>query len=317
MTLVKSKWAFVAVVAAMFLTPFLVLSSHFLRTSRDALKRDTLNYMELRTRLIAGSLGGHLTSAAAPLEKLREKSFSAASREEKKRRLSKIAEDNRGLYLDFSILDTAGKEVARTGGSGEPMRDFSSSEVFAGMKSSGFSAGAVEYYDDMPPVLVLAEPLQQGGKLTGAVLSRISLARAAAFFRSGGKGSLGVTALLDAGGQTIADSAGRSVLKPGMKSPEPVLGLVERAASRGLASARTAVEYRGDGLLIAAAAVPGTRWWVYELASANGLESRAGTGWIKRVIVIGVVMIILLSFMTLALARSWLKPAAEKGESGA
>ncbi|MDT8286956.1 MAG: cache domain-containing protein [Elusimicrobiales bacterium] len=309
MTLVKSKWAFTAVVAVMFLAPFLVLSSHFLRTSRDALRRDTLNYMELRTRLIAGSLAEHLLAASAPLEKLRERSFAAASRDEKKRRLSKIAEENRGLYLGFSILDSSGKEVARTGDSKDPMRDYSSSGVFAGMRDSGASAGAVEYFDDMPPVLVLAEPLQKDGKLRGAVLSRISLARAAAFFRAGGRGSLGVTALLDAGGQTIADSAGRSLLKPGMKSPEPVLNLVDRAASRGLSSARSVTAYAGDDLLVAAAVVPGTRWWVYELASAAGLEGRAGTGWIKRVISIGVVMIIVLSFMTLALARAWLVPA--------
>jgi hypothetical protein len=225
MTLVKSKLAFTAVVAAMFLTPFLVLSSHFLRTSRDALRRDTLNYMELRTRLIAGSLAEHLLSASAPLEKVREKSFISASRDEKRRRLAKIAEENRGLYLEFSILDASGRETARTGASRDPMRDYSASEVFAGVKGSGVPAGAVEYFEDAPPVLLLAEPLHKDGKLQGAVLARISLARAAAFFRSGVRGSLGVTALLDAGGQTIADSAGRSLLKPGMKSPEPVLAL--------------------------------------------------------------------------------------------
>lgn len=316
MTLVKSKWAFVAVVAAMFLTPFLVLSSHFLRTSRDALKRDTLNYMELRTRLIAGSLAEHLLAASAPLEKVREKSFASASRDEKKRRLAVIADENRGLYLEFSILDAAGKEIARTGESKDPMRDYSSSGIFAGMKDSGASAGAVEYFEDSPPVLVLAEPLRKDDKLQGAVLSRISLARAAAFFRASGKGSLGVTALLDAGGQTIADSAGRSLLKPGMKSPEPVLALVGRAASRGLSSARVATSYRNEDLLISAAAVPGTRWWVYELASAAGLEGRAGTGWIKKVILAGVAMIILMAFMTLGLARAWSVPAAgREGDS--
>lgn len=310
MTSVKSKWAFTAVVAAMFLTPFLVLSSHFLRTSRDALRRDTLNYMELRTRLIAGSLAEHLLAASAPLEKVREKSFAAASRDEKRRRLAKIAEENRGLYLGFSILDASGKEIARTGDSKDRMRDHSSDGVFTGMRDSGVSAGAVEYSEDAPPVLVLAEPLQKDGKLQGAVLSRISLARASAFFRAGGKGSLGVTALLDAGGQTIADSAGRSLLKPGMKSPEPVLALVDRAASRGLSSARAATDYKGSDLLISAAAVPGTRWWVYELVSADGLEGRSGTGWIKRVISIGVIMIILLAVMTLGLARAWLVPVA-------
>ncbi|MDQ7772344.1 MAG: cache domain-containing protein [Elusimicrobiales bacterium] len=316
MTLVKSKWAFTAVVAAMFLTPFLVLSSHFLRTSRDALTRDTLNYMELRTRLIAGSLAEHLLSASAPLEKVREKSFVSASRDEKRRRLAAIADENRGLYLGFSILDAAGKETARTGDQKEPMRDYSASEVFAGMKDSGVPAGAVEYSDDAPPVLLLAEPLQKDGKFQGAVLARISLARAAAFFRASGRGSLGVTALLDAGGQTIADSAGRSLLKPGMRSPDPVLSLVDRAASRGLSSARVATRYRGDDLLISAAAVPGTRWWVYELAAAAGLEGRAGTGWIKKVIFAGVAMIILMAFLTLGLARAWLVPApAPEGEN--
>lgn len=315
MTLVKSKLAFTAVVAAMFLTPFLVLSSHFLRTSRDALTRDTLNYMELRTRLIAGSLGEHLLSVSAPLEKVREASFASASREEKKRRLARLAEENRGLYLEFSILDASGKETARTGDSKEPMRDYSASAVFAGMRDAGGSAGAVEYFDDMPPVLVLAEPLRKDGRLQGAVMARISLAKAAAFFRAGGKGSLGVTALLDAGGQTIADSAGRSLLKPGMKSPEPVLALVDRAASRGLSSARSSAAYGGERLLISAAAVPGTRWWVYELASAAGLEGRAGTGWIKRVIYIGAAMIILMAVMTLGLARSWLARDGGAGDA--
>ncbi len=315
MTLVKSKLAFTAVVAAMFLTPFLVLSSHFLRTSRDALTRDTLNYMELRTRLIAGSLGEHLLSVLTPLEKVREPSFASASREEKKRRLARIAEENRGLYLEFSILDASGKETARTGDSKDQMRDYSASGIFAGMRDSGGSAGAVEYFDDMPPVLVLAEPFRKDGRLQGAVIARISLAKAAAFFRAGGKGSLGVTALLDAGGQTIADSAGRSLLKPGLKSPEPVLALVDRAASRGLSSARSAAAYGGEQLLISAAAVPGTRWWVYELASAAGLEGRAGTGWIKRVIYIGVAMIILMAVMTLGLARAWIARDGGAGDA--
>lgn len=314
MTLVKPKWAFVAVVAVMFLAPFLVLSSHFLRTSRSALRRDTLNYMELRTRLIAGTLAEHLVAAAAPLEEIRGKAFVSASREEKKRRLGRIAGENRGLYLHFSLLDGSGREIARTGEDKTPLQDYSASPVFTAMKGSGGPAGAVEYFDDMPPVLVLAEPLLKDGKTLGAVLSRISLARTSAFFRVSGKGSLGVTALLDAGGQTIADSAGRSLLKPGLKSPEPVLELVGRASGRGLSSARIASVHRGEDLLIAAAAVPGTRWWVYELASASGLESRSGTGWIKRVILTGAAMIVLLSFMTLALAAKWLGPVFREGE---
>jgi hypothetical protein len=95
-----------------------------------------------------------------------------------------------------------------------------------------------------------------------------------------------------------------------------VLALAERAASRGLSSARVATEYRGETLLISAAAVPGTRWWVYELASASGLEGRAGTVWIKKVILAGAAMIILMAFMTLGLARRWF-PGPGPGGAGA
>jgi hypothetical protein len=96
-----------------------------------------------------------------------------------------------------------------------------------------------------------------------------------------------------------------------MESPEPGSRLIGRAAGRGLASVRGLAAYQGEDVLIAAAAVPGTRWWVCELAGAARLEVRTGTGWIKSVIMYGVALIILLSMMTLALARILLKPEGE------
>ncbi len=316
-----NKYKFLCAVAFMFLLPFLVLSGHFMRGNKEIEKKDALAYMQLRTRIVANIAADLLTLNYDVSRFSSSEDFINAGGEARKKKLESRINENPSIYSEFSILDASGKETIRTGpGSSKDLKDYSKTESFKIAASQNQPSGAVEYGEYTPPALVLVTPLikGRGGKADGFLLARMSLAYLGEIVRVMGRNSSGNLGFIDAGGQLISDSLGRSIISPGIRAPSEVLRAVDIASAKGLDDLKSEVIFKGRPYLVSVANISGTRWWVFEVVDASRPLDYTGGFWAKRVILSGILLILIFSFITYKLALIWLAPAEKKaaGENG-
>ena len=313
----NNKYKFLAMVAFMFLLPFLILARHFISGNRELEKKDALAYMQVRTRVVA--------NIAADLLKLNydisglssSEEFINASREARKKKLETRIKENPSIYSEFSVLDASGKETLKTGpGASKDLKDYSKTDFFKNAASEHESSGAVEYGEYTPPALVLVEPLvkSRGAKIREFLLARMSLAYIGEIVRVMGRNASGELGFMDAGGQLISDSQGRSIISPGIKAPVEVLRAVDAAAVKGFDDFKSEYLFKGRSSLVSVANITGTRWWVFEIVDASRPLNYSTAFWAKRVIFIGVLLILIFSFISYKLALKWLvsEPAPAK-----
>ena len=298
----------------MFLLPFLVLSRHFISGNRELEKKDVLSYMQLRTRIVANMAADLLTLNYDISGFSSSEDFINASREVRKKKLESRIKENPSIYSEFSVLDGSGKEIFKTGpGSSKDLKDYSKTEFFKSAAAGFDSSGAVEYGEYTPPALVLVAPLiKRGVKAGGFLLARMSLAYIGEITRVMGRNSSGNLGFIDAGGQLITDSLGRSIISPGIRAPAEVLHAVNAAAAKGLDDFKSEVSFKGRPYLVSVANISGTRWWVFEVVDASRPLNYPAAFWAKRVIMIGVLLILIFSFISYKLALIWLVPPGER-----
>ena len=311
---IKNEYKFIASVIFMFLLPFSILSAHFLSGARELLTKDTLSSLELRTKTAYGILSSVL-SINYDLSKITGvKDFSGSSLSGKKAFLERKMKENPGVFSEFSVLNSAGREIARAGSASlkDPV-DYSKEAVFKMAAQNGQSAGAVEFGDYTPPALFLIEPVaaSRGAKPDSFLAGRLSLAYLGEVTRLMGRNSRGNFGVLDGGGQVIADSMGRSVITPGMKAPPEVVKMVVSASDKELSSFGSEVFFRGRTYLVSVSAVSGTKWWVFEIMDAADMPAYTGSAWARRVVLSGILLIIIFGFISYKLAQIWLLPAKE------
>ena len=305
----RNEYKFVASVIFMFLLPFLILSHHFINGGRKLLAKNTLSYLELRTKTASGIVSSVLSINYDLSELAADKGFYAASLAGKKAFLEKKMKGNPGVFYGFAILNRSGREIARAGTVvlGDS-RDHSEEAVFKAAALDGQSSGAVEFGEYAPPALLLVEPVaaQKGARPESFLAGRLSLAYLREITRLMGKDSLGNFGLLDGGGQIIADSLGRSVITPGLKAPPEVLKMVALASDKELSSFMGEVLFRGRTWLVSVSAVAGTRWWVFEIMDAADMPADITSSWARRVVLSGVMLIVIFGFISYRLAWVWL-----------
>jgi len=305
----NNKYKFMAVVAFMFLLPFLILARHFMTGNKELEKKDALTYMEMRTRIVA-NIAADLLRLNYDISKFSSaEDFISASREVRKKKLESRIKENPSIYSEFSVLDASGREVLKTGpAASKDLNDYSRSELLKAVVSEHSSSGAVEYSEYTPPALVLVAPLAngRGDKAKGFLLARMSLAYIGEIVRVMGRNSPGNMGFVDAGGQVISDSLGHSIISPGIKAPAEVLGAVDAASAKGLDDFKNEVSLKGRPYLVSVANISGTRWWVFEVVDAAGPLNYTASFWAKRVIFIGILLILIFSFISYELAQIWL-----------
>ena len=310
----NNKYKFLAMVAFMFLLPFLVLARHFFSGNKELEKKDALAYMEMRTRIVANIAADLLTLNYDISRFSSSEEFIDASREVRKKKLENRIKENPSIYSEFSILDVSGKETLKIGpGASKDLKDYSKAEFFRKAVSNSEPSGAVEYGEYTPPALVLVAPLikSRGAKASGFLLARMSLAYIGEIVRVMGRNSSGNLGFIDAGGQLISDSLGRSIISPGIRAPAEVLRAMDAAAAKGLDDFKSEVLFKGRSYLVSVANISGTRWWVFEVVDASRPLNYYSASWAKRVILIGVMLILIFSFISYKLALRWLAPGKD------
>ena len=127
----NNKYKFMAMTAFIFLLPFIILSRHFVSGNKELEKRDTLAYMELRTRTVANIAADLLTLNYDVSWFSSSAGFLNASGEGRKKILEGRINENPSIYSEFSILNASGKEVLKTGpGSSKDLKDYSKTALF-------------------------------------------------------------------------------------------------------------------------------------------------------------------------------------------
>ncbi|MFA6434729.1 MAG: cache domain-containing protein [Elusimicrobiales bacterium] len=305
-----NRYKFMAATAFLFLLPFLILARHFLGGNKELEEKDALTYMELRTR-IAANISADLLALNYDISRFSASGdFISASGETRKKRLESRINENPSIYSEFSILNAAGKETLKVGpGAAGDLKDYSKTDFFKQAASGRAASGAVEYGEYTPPALVLVAPLLKGreDKVTGFLLARMSLAYIGEIARLMGRNSSGNLGFIDAGGQLISDSLGRSIISPGIRAPAEVLHAVESAGARGLDDFKAKVFFKGRSYLVSVANISGTRWWVFEVVDASKMPGYPAAFWATRVVLTGVLLILIFSFITWKLALLWLQ----------
>ncbi len=304
----NNKYKFTAVVIFIFLVPFLLLSRHFIYGERDLQKKDTLNYLELRTMTGAGIISNVLNLNYSLARIAGEKR--ASGEKALKNELSTRVRENPFIYSELALLSASGAELARFSAekSVASRLDYSKSQVFSEAKQTRSPAGAVEYGEYTPPALVLAEPVISKGPGPAYYLAgRLSLAYIGEVVRLMGRNSYGNFGLIDMGGQVIADSMSMSIVKPGLKAPAEVLKLLSMATEREDSNFASEVYFRGHVLLVSVSNVGGSKWWIYEIMDSGDMPVRKVSSWAWRVVLSGVLMIMIFGVFTCKLALYWLK----------
>lgn len=316
-----NKYKFIAAVTFLFLVPFLILSRHFMYGNKELEKKDTMMYMELRTKAIS-NIAGDLLAFNYDISVLLTPEFMRAGNDVRKAMMEKKIKEKPSIYSEFSILNAAGREIVKTGtGSARDLKDYSGTEVFKKAVPGTESSGAVEYGQYTPPALVLIQPAakNRGEKPQFYLMARMSLAYVGELVRVMGKNSSGDIGLIDAGGQLIADSLGRAIMRPGVKAPPEVLTTVNMANEKRLNNLRTEVAFRGRSHLVSVTGISGTRWWIFETVDASRTLNYKKDFWARKVVAIGILLIVIFGALSYKFAMMWLvtkEPPAAGMEHG-
>lgn len=303
-----NKYKFIAVVTFLFLVPFLILSRHFMYGNKELEKKDTMMYMELRTKAIS-NIAADLLALNYDISVLLTPEFMRAGNDVRKTMMEKKIKEKPSIYTEFSILNSAGKELVKTGtSSAKDLKDYSKTDVFKKAVPGAEPSGAVEYGKYTPPALVLIQPAvkNRGEKPQFYLMARMSLAYVGELVRVVGKNSSGNIGLIDAGGQLIADSLGRAIMLPGVKAPPEVLTTVNMAYEKHQNNLRTEVAFRGRSHLVSVAGIGGTRWWIFETVDASRTLNYKSDFWAKRVVGIGILLILIFGALSYKFATMWL-----------
>jgi len=296
----NSRYKFAAAVAGLFLVPFLILSWHFISGETELRKKDTLRYMELRTSAGAGIVSDVLNLNYSPSRYAAGRTGAAVIKAELARRVK----ESPFICSELALLSPSGAELARYSAENavKPRLDYGRSAVFAGARRTLAPAGAVEYGEYTPPALVICEPLMQGGKPVYFAAGRLSLAYVGEVVRMMGRNSYGNFGLADPGGQVIADSMSKSILKPGIKAPPEVLKMMSLAAEKELPSFSAEAFYRGRASLVSVSNVAGSGWWAYEIVDPSEAPAGRAPAGAWRVVLSGVGLVLSFSVITCVLA---------------
>ena len=297
-----NKYKFIASVIGLFLVPFLVLSNHFLNINRERIDKDALNHIRLRTKTVSERVSDVLNSNYDVFRAAKDKSFVKLSLAGRKKFLEGEIKKHRDIYKGFSVFTPGGKKLLSVGDMG---KDTDLSVLLKGAAQS-LSVGAVEYSDDEPCALIAAEPIFSGKskKPKLIIIGKLSLAHLNSIIRSFGKNLSGELGIVDSGGQIISDSRGKSIINPGIIISNGVSSLINAALKRRIENSSSRIVLEDDKILIAVSSIAGTKWWVYEKINTSRLVNRSR--WAKKVVRIGIFLILVFGFISYKLAQRWL-----------
>ncbi|MCG2726265.1 MAG: cache domain-containing protein [Elusimicrobia bacterium] len=300
-----NKCKFVAVVTALFLIPFLILSNHFLNSTREIVRKNALERIGLRTKAVSKVVSGVLNSNYEIFRIVKSEKFVKLSNSERKKLLKREMEKHKEIYRGFAVFTPTCEKLFSAGDIG----NFNClDELFKKAVLSAISVGAVEYSEDAPCSLIVAEPIfsdkSENPRLV--VFGKTSLASLNNVIRTFGKKSRSELGIVDAGGQIISDSTGRAIIKPGIMVSDEIIKAINFSLKREAQNSSSQILVEDRKILVSVSSVQGTKWWVYEKIDSSSLLDYSF--WAKRIVYSGIILIMAFAFISYKLAQIWLIP---------
>ena len=303
---IPNKYKFTAVVAALFLIPFLIMSNHFLNSTKEMVRKNMLELISFRTKGISKVVSGVLNSNYEIFRIAKTEKFLKLSNIQRKKLLQREMERHKGIYRGFALFTPSCKKIFSLG----EFNDYSclKNGLIKKAAVSSMSIGAVEYSQDEPCSLIIAEPIfaLKSKKPKLIAFGKISLAPLNNVIRSFGKKSRSELGIADAGGQIISDSTGKAIIKPGIRISNEIIKVINFSLKRQVQNSSSQIRIKGKKNLVAVSSVQGTKWWVYEKMNSSTLIDYSF--WAKKIIYSGIILIIAFAFISYKLAELWLIP---------
>jgi hypothetical protein len=301
-----NKYKFIALVTVLFLIPFLIMSNHFLNSTKEIVRKNTLEQINLRTKAVSKVVSEVLNSNYEIFRVAGSERFIKLSNSERKKLLKKEIEKHKEVYRGFALFTPECKKIFSLGKFND--YDCSKDGLLKKAASSSMSVGAVQYSEEEPSSLAMAEPIFFGKSKKPRLIAfgKISLAPLNNVIQSFGKKSRSELGIADAGGQIISDSTGKAIIKPGIRISNEIIKVINFSLRRETKNSSSQIILNNKKILVSVSNVPGTKWWVYEKINSSTLLDYSF--WAKRIIYTGILLIILFAFISYKLAQIWLIP---------
>jgi len=298
MNLNINKVKFVVFTSVLFMLPFGVLSYHFMNVSKSIARGNQSEKVALRVKTVSKLSADFLFSRYKFIEKVKSGGFKRWKIGKQKKYLEEEIRRNNRDYKGFAVFNGRKKVFDVENLNVEK-------SILDKVLRSSLSMGSVEFSQEEPPALIIAEPLFSGKSTKKIILcAKIDLSPLADLVRNYNMGGRGEIGIIDAGGQIIADSVGRSIMKPGVKVSAQIISNIEKAVNKGKSFSYSYLRLKEhkDNLIVIAN-IHGSQWWVYEISNFTGYDYYSK--WAKKVVWKGIILIFVFGFISLKFAEFW------------
>ncbi|MGC8866707.1 MAG: hypothetical protein ACP5IO_02270 [Elusimicrobiales bacterium] len=284
---VKRKVVFVVVVWVIFLIPFLILAGHF----KNSVKSMALSASLFRSDNIVSSISWY---ASFILEN--EYNIVVYKKPASVSDIALLLKSKKGRVLrEWAIYDKSFKKISSDGFLKNGYK-----RILDSLKNSDMPQGVVEYPSDKPADLVM------GAKISDYyILYRTDLGYLISKIMPYVSKVEGVFYICDADFNVIYDSSYDYLLDRN-STPSEIKELIKSLISQSRFNYRGIIKIGLKDHLISIYNIENTKWWAYNIIDTDTVDDPQLSRWAKRVIVIGVFLMLILSWITLLLSRKLL-----------
>lgn len=269
----------------MFISPFLILSGHFMNTVESVSLNYALSVMEVGINSLSSRITSVLIDKYDALKEIRDlksdkdivdkiKSVSSSQV------IKKISYYSKEGNLIYSSYDKENKKI-------------SGDYIFESAKKVDIPIGVISYPQDAPPELVVAEKISKGFVL---VVTDLGYLNEIIFKLS--KKTIGKIYLIDGSYNVIFDSDYDYVLNNQITIDSDMVKFIDELKSKNIYSYKGVINIKDKKYLVSISNVETTNWWIYNIIDYDKAMDFGLKRWAKRVVWSGVIIILIFSIVT-------------------
>lgn len=284
----RKRVLYTLIFSVMFLSPFLILSNHFINTVKNINTNYAIDLMDLNTKSISNDISDILINDYDVLKSIREKAHFDLKKEveeiTKKIFIKKVSVYNKNGRLLFST-DIKENKIIKD-------------EIFDISKKSGMQFGRINYLSDMPPELIMGEFINDSFFLYVCDLGYINQ-KISKF----SKKVYGDLYFIDSDHNIIFDSKYDYLFKDTDRIDTKISDIIKGIIQKGVFSYKGIVELDNRKQLIAISNIEGTKWWIVNIVELSRIIDFGYLSWARRVVLSGVILIIIFSYISVLIVE--------------
>jgi len=281
----KRKIFFIFIVFFMFLLPFLIISDHFSNTVSELSKNYILLDMESNINFLSTKITNILSNEYDVAKDMR-------NIKDRVKLIQKIKElSGKSFIKKLSLYDMNGNLIYS---SALNEKKFLKDELFEKSKKIDMPIGVIEYLDNYPPQLNIAEKIY-----SFIIRATLDLGYIGEIIFSHSKRVIGHIYLIDKDGNIIFDSNYDFVFKSSKIPYNEIMTLIDGLKSKGVFNYKGVVKLQDRVYFISLSNVETTTWWIFNILDSSKAQYPLFKKWVRRVVFWGVAIIFSFSVITL------------------